>query len=811
MKAVLIVLLVFFTCVKGLTQISGKVSTAKGEPIPFANVALFNAADSSLVTGAASDETGQFLIQPSQAGSFFLQISSIGYRTQYSQTFELKAVNAPFTLPTVQLLEENNLLGEMVISARKEWMQHTPTGTTINVQSSLLTKGSNALQVLERLPGVILDRRNNQFSLNGQGGITVLFNGRRVPLSMEELTTLLESTLADNIEKIELITSPSAQYDADGGAGIINIVFKKNEDEGTRVNVSGTLGYGFREKATTSVGVSQGAKKLNWNAAYAFLHDVGRSGFRGNGRSQNPNFGAPSIGTFGNINRRFQNTQNVTLASEFYPNVQNTLGINLTYNHLQSHNLVDINNAWDIQEKEYVAMKALSEGQNIRQNVNAALYFRRKWSEKTQFNVDASYLTYHNNSPTVISTAYFDRQGQAFDPENPIFTYGNRGESVSKIQVGVLKADFTRSLNEKITADFGVKGSFAQNSNNSKVERKVDDKWQIDPRSQSAIFSQEHIGAGYAQFKFLFNSKSNLQAGLRYEYWQRDINVYEEPFVIAGLFPSILYTHALNEKSRLSLNYNRRISRPAYADLVSNLFYNDPTFVFSGNPLLKPTLTDVVKVDFSSQGYALGLSLQNDINPILRYQITTNAQQDIGISSPQNLDYQKSLNLFATVPIQFFDWWKLSLSSNTSLRKYRFSYALSPAEKTFVFQSLNFSQNIRLPKGFEIELSGWHNFAFYEGSNHIKGFGVTNLGIAKKLKNEGGTLQLSLPDVFQSFSVHTQIGVVTPIAFNIRSFSNWRDESAFYRVIKLTYSRSFGKNTRNIQFNGDDEERNRVK
>lgn len=811
MIARLIFLFLVFTFFKAAGQISGKVLNTQSEPLSYANVVLFNAADSSIAAGTATDEQGLFVVFAPKQGTFFVQISSIAYKTHQSKPFEIKNLNDPLPMADIRLQEESNLLSEMVISAKKDWIQHNSSGTTINVQSSLVSKGSNTLQVLERLPGVILDRRNNQFSLNGQAGVTVLFNGRKMPLSMEELMTLLESTLADNIEKIELISSPNAQYDADGGAGVINIVFKKSEDEGTRINFSGTLGYGYREKGATSLSMSKGTKKLNWNASYAFLHDVARSGFRGNGRSENPNFGAPSIGMFSGITRRFQNTHNATLASEFYPNTQNTFGLNLAYTYLQSHNLVDINNAWDIQDKEYVAMKALSDGQNLRQNLNAALYFRRKWDEKTQLNLDASYLAYHNDSPTQINSAYFDRQGQEFDPENSIFTYGNRGESVSKIQVGVLKADFTRQINQKITADFGLKGSYAYNSNNSKVERRVDEQWQIDPRSQSVIYSQERLGAGYTQFKVLLSPNSNLQAGLRYEFWQRDINVYEDAFVIAGLFPSVLYTQTLNEKSRINLHYNRRISRPAYADLVSNLFYNDPTFVFSGNPLLKPTLTDVFKLDFSSNGYTLGLSLQNDINPILRYQITTNAQQDIGISSPQNLDYQKSINLFATLPIQFFDWWKMSLSSNTSLRKYGFSYALSPAEKTFVFQSLNYSQNIHLPKGFEIELSGWHNFAFFEGSNRVKGFGVANLGIAKKLKNEGGTFQLFLPDLFRSFSVHTQIGVVTPIAFNIRSVSNWRDESSFYRVVKLTYSRSFGKNPRNIQAKSAEEELDRVK
>jgi hypothetical protein len=181
------------------------------------------------------------------------------------------------------------------------------------------------------------------------------------------------------------------------------------------------------------------------------------------------------------------------------------------------------------------------------------------------------------------------------------------------------------------------------------------------------------------------------------------------------------------------------------------------------------------------------------------------------MSSPQNLDYQKSINLFISAPFQLASWWKLTLGSTTALRRYKISYSLNPAEKTYLFQNLNFTQTISLPKNFEIELSGWQNFPFFDGANRLNGFGVMNLGIAKKLKNDKGTFQLSLPDLFQTTSYYTHIGSMTPIAFNIRSESNYKDETALYRVIKLTYSRSFGRNTKNINRGADDEERERVR
>ncbi|WP_428658328.1 outer membrane beta-barrel protein [Runella sp.] len=804
-------LLALFTASESFAQITGKVIATKGEPLPFANVILYTAQDSVIAAGTTTDEKGIFLLNYSKEGTFYLQVRSIGYKTFQSGSFTLTATNPSIQLPDLRLLEENNSLNEVVVSAKKELIQNTPVGKVINIQSSLMTKGSNALQVLERLPGVISDRRNNQFSLNGQSGVTILFNGRKVPMSMEELMTLLENTVADNIEKIELITSPTAQYDADGGAGIINIVFKKNENEGTKVNFSATAGYGFREKGVTSLGISQGFKKVNLYTSYSFLHDVSRSGFMGEGTAGASFMLGETFNTFYGMSRRFQNTHNVNVNIDYQPNRKTTIGGEFLFSFGRSHNLVNNGGTYELKNADFIKMTAFSDGLNTKQNTISSVYFKQKTSARSQLSADVSYINYSNNSPTLINSNYFDREENEIVPENPIFTFGNRGESVSKIQVGVFKTDYNIQLNTKISAEFGIKGSYSNSVNDSKVERKVNDVWQIDPRSQSSIYSQERIAAAYSQFKFLVSPKSNLHVGVRYEYWQRDINIYKDAFVIANLFPSLLYTHTLNDKSNFSINYSRRISRPAYTDLISNLFYNDPTFVFSGNPLLKPTVTDVLKTDFTTKGLTAGLSFQYDLHPILRYQITSNATKDIGISSPQNLDFQKSINLFLNYSGRIFSWWKLSVGSTTSLRDYKVSYSLTPTEKTFVFQNINFTQSLQLPGNVEIELSGWRNFPFFEGTNSIKGFGIMNLGIAKKLKNDKGTIQLSLPDVLKSFSVHTHISGMTPIVFNINTVSNWRDETAFYRVIKLTYSRSFGKSTQKINYSADNEEDKRLK
>lgn len=807
----LLILILFLSAIKAFGQISGVVKTSKNEPIAFANVVLFTSKDSTIVKGTSTDENGEFVLNASQTGEYFIKVSFIGYENKTSKSFKISNINEVFNLEIIVLKEENNALDEVRVSAKREIIQNTPLGKIINIQSSLMTKGSNALQVLERLPGVITDRRNNQFSLNGQNGVTVLFNGRKVQMPVEEIMALLEDTVADNIEKIELITSPTAQYDADGGAGIINIIFKNNESLGTKINFSATAGYGYREKALTTIGISHGFKKLNLNASYSFNHDVRKSGYAGDGTAGASFMLGETTNTFYGIARRYQNTHNLNFAAQYQPNPKTTLGVDFVGSFDKSLNLVNNGGTYQLKKGDYFEIAMLSDGLTTKQNNISSVYFKQVFSAKTHFNADFSYINYSNESPANISLEYFDKQNQPTKPQFLIFTDGNRGESISKIHVGVFKTDVNTQFSQKINADFGIKMSFAQNENDSKVEKKLNDFWEIDPRSQSQLKSQERIAAAYSQFKFLLNSKTNLLLGLRYEYWKRDFSNQAEVFKISKFFPSLLYTYAINENTSLNFNYSRRISRPAYTDLISNLFYTDPTFVFSGNPLLKPTLSDILKVEFSKNGLSIGVSAQYDLNPILRYQITSNATHDIGISSPQNLDFMKSLNLFFTYPFQFTKWWKFTLNTLTSFRDYKVSYSQFPTEKRFLYQTFNISQQFHLPKNIDIEFSGWYILPFYEGPNTIKGFGVANIGIAKKLKNEKDSFTLTLPDVFRSMSVHTHNGGKTPIAFDINTVSNWRDETAFFRVVKLTYSRSFGKNTRNLNYESKNEERERVK
>ncbi|NJB70895.1 hypothetical protein GGR42_001357 [Saonia flava] len=795
-------------CVHG--QIEGRVIDGEGTAIPYVNVILYQATDTTIIKGATTNEQGEFGLLHETQGEYMLGLSSLGYVTYYSNVFAMS--NDPkIDLGTMTLLENRNELDEVVLSAKKNVIQNTSFGKVINVQSSLMTKGSNALQILERLPGVLLDKQNSQFSLNGQSGVVVMFNGRRMPLSMEEVMSLLESTLADTVEKVELITSPTAKYDADGGAGIINIIFKKNEYEGNQFNLNTALGYGVGEKASTSLQYAHGHNKVSLTGSYAFSHDRSKNGFEGSGTSNMPVLGAPSRADFSTYFNNNSNSHNFNMALGYQIRPKMEVGGELTYSFSKNHSISNVNNGRKLEGQDFFASRLVTDRQTTKKNLISSVYLGSELSKNLYANIDFNYLTYSNDSPALTTSEYFDGEGEVIVPENDIFTDGNRGQSKSNIQFGVFKVDFSLNLNEKLESEFGFKGSIAKNENDSRIETNNNGVWEVDPRSQSEISSDEKLWAAYTQFKFLINEKSTLQAGVRYEDWNRTLSNNEDPFAVRQFFPSFSYQYTLSENENLNFNYHRRISRPSYTDLITSLYYNDPIAIFTGNPVLKPAITNTVQLDYNIKGFNVGLSYQKELNPILRYQFTTTPQNDILIVSPQNGEYQKSLNVFLNVPVQWSNWAKLNVSGTSSYRKYSISYIPNPAEKLYFFQNLNFNQGFKLPWQMDMELSGWYNFPSYNGSHITEGFGIVNFGLAKKFKKEWGTLQFTVTDIFRSFNIYNHNGGMAPVVFDIDTKSRYRDESAFSRIFRLSYSRSFGHMTsKKIRSSGTVEELKRV-
>jgi hypothetical protein len=281
-------------------------------------------------------------------------------------------------------------------------------------------------------------------------------------------------------------------------------------------------------------------------------------------------------------------------------------------------------------------------------------------------------------------------------------------------------------------------------------------------------------------------------------------------------FPNLLFSRKLSEHADVQVSYSKRISRPSYADLASFVGYSDPTAVLTGNPTLRPTITNNLKLGYSYRGYSFSLLLSRDDYPIARYQLTESPGRDLLYVSPQNLSYQNNLNLQVSLPVKVNQWWDMNYGFVGGWRQFREDYTKAPVEKTYFGYSANFNETFRIPAGLSLEISGWYNGSGYNGTTLIEGFGALSAGIKKEFANNAGTLQLSVSDLLRTQKIDGGYGTLTEEAYSGRNHFEWRPESVRSTILKLTYSRSFGSGAGNGDRKrdggaGSAEERDRVR
>jgi hypothetical protein len=260
---------------------------------------------------------------------------------------------------------------------------------------------------------------------------------------------------------------------------------------------------------------------------------------------------------------------------------------------------------------------------------------------------------------------------------------------------------------------------------------------------------------------------------------------------LGTFFPNVAYSKKFGV-SVFFVAYAKRISRPSYNDLASFVVYTSPNSIESGNPFLLPTVTHNLKLGYSYKGYAFSVLLSRDEHPIAGYQLAISPDGDLIDVRPENLVYQNNLMLEAILPFKVTDWWSMNYNFSAGWRHFKEDFTLLPAEKSYFGCSVNASQQFRLPAAFMMELSGWYNGPSYNGTKKVDGFGAVNGGIKKELPNNGGTLQLSVQDIFRTMHVASRYGTLTTEAFDVKSHVVFTAESGKAQIFKLTYSRSFG-------------------
>ena len=728
----------------------------------------------------------------------------IGYKPQITPAFTISPGQKLHRLNPMTLVLDVKQLSEVTVEAQKPLFEQHLDRLVVNVQSSITSAGATALEVLERSPGITVNRQNNSLAMSGKQGVIVMINGKPSRIPMEAVMQMLSSMSAANIEKIELITTPSAQYDAEGNAGVVNIVIKKNQNFGTNGSYALTMGYGRYERPAASFNLNHRNQKLNLFSDYSFAY----THFWQSMRNQRQVTHQQKIIRTNTLTGRDPVVTNHTGRIGF----EYTLTSKTTLSGLVSgfSNKFDIKEISNTQIYHFSQLTSSIEGKhqeiNHWRHLMGNLNLQHMLPNDQELNLDLDYLYYHDNNPHQFAYSYFPKQeGNLAD--------NIRIEKLTPIHVWVGKGDYKKGLAEHTKLEAGLKASLSRLENNVLVEDLQEGSWQTNPAFSQNMEMLEDIGAGYLNFNHTFPSKINLQAGLRGEYTRTDLGTPEDPTLIQrryfNLFPSFFVSKDLTKESSLQVSYGRRITRPTYNNLAPFVYFIDPNTFFSGNINLLPAITDAFQATYRFKNiYLLSLGLSYDKNPIIPWQVYVDPETNKQVAHADNLKNSYSYSLTFTLPIRITSWWDINNNLMGVWQVNRTAIEGKDIKLQAGFGQINMTQSFKLPSNFSAEITGFYQTRTPFGISYIKPLGALNVGIQKKLKEEKGIFRLSVDDLFWT----TRWRFVTDQpSLNInQSFVGVFSEP---RIFRFTYSRNFGnKNVSGAKkrSTGSEEERKRV-
>jgi len=761
--------------------VSGKVLDENKQAFPYATIGLLSAKDSTAVKGTLSKEDGQYEFKDLSTGNYLISIYVVGYKKVFKGPYVLNPAKSNYQIEAIQLSPDAKQLQAVDIVKQKPLVERQIDKTVINVENSTLAVGNTALDILEKSPGVSVDKDGN-VSLRGKQGVTVMLDGKPTYLSADQLANLLRSMEGSAIKSIELITNPSAKYDAAGNSGIINIKLKKNSNYGTNGSVFTGAGYGTYYKANGGFTLNHRKEKFNIFGNV----DYGRNKrfnsldiYRVNNTLQDQ-----TIFDQTSNNIRNRNNSNYKAGVDYFINDKNTIGFVFTgYNSngdSQADVLTLIGSTPAVGDSSVVA-RNLSDSKytGMTYNLNYKAVIDTLGQE---FTVDADYAQYDGIEDNAFDNIYLNAAGQA---SRTPYLFQNGTPSIVKIWSG--KMDYTYPINKEMKLEAGLKASIVSTDNNYKFLNfnPSNNLWENDPTRSNQFIYDENINAAYLNVNKKFKSTS-IQLGLRAEQTNSKGNSITENRVVKrdylNFFPSVFINQDLSKNHSMGMSYSRRIDRPDYGALNPFIYYVDLYTYQFGNPFLKPQYTNSFELSYSFKktlNATLGYSHTSDV--ITEVLLSDTAKKTIFISN-QNLATQDSYNLNISSPLQITKWW----SSNNNLTVYynRFespNLDNAPYKSGRLAFNFNTNQTITINKSTNFELSGYYVSKQVYGTLLIDQMYAIDMGLSKNLMDKKLNIKLAANDIF-----NLREGKITSALSSQNYVVKQKWESQVFRVT-LTY------------------------
>ena len=732
----LFLLLPFFSMAQNTSNINGFITDKNNKPIENVKISLLKN-DSSVVANSFSDKKGFYKITYNGNDATLIKAELQGFVS------ETKSLNNNSKIDFTLFESMNKNLKEISVVAKKPIVEYKADKTIFNVENSITATGGDAMDAIKRAPGVTVAR--NEINIAGKSSVAVMIDGRLQQLSGDDLVQMLHSIPAENISKIEVITSPSAKYDAEGNAGIINLVLKKNKQKGFRGSV--TAGheyniYGQMNFPTVSTSLNYKKDKLN-----LFCN--------ANGGSQGWNYVAYTNTYYPN---QFQHQDvrypyvnpyaRLQVGGDYVINKKSTIGF------MASEGFSWLNN------KESIIASSYDLNGNLDSTTNTIGKTTDKYLGKLTTNLNYEYRFDSTGKKMNVDLDYYRQKGDKhrdFSVESsPMISsylrqnnYRATGSPLTEIMSA--KIDFEIPT-KNVKWNFGMKASDSQNDLNNLYETKTGNEFVNDTTKTNQFSYHEEIEAAYISANKSLK-KFEFMAGLRAEH-TRGIGSGStlQTFTVdyTKLFPSAVVQYKLNENHSFNLTFARRISRPNYSFLNPFKFYYTPNTYVVGNPTLQPSFNYLTKLGYAYKSNLNASLLYNNITNYFDRVYTVDTLHKTNAVSRQNLGSKQVLALEIDYSIQPTKWWEIT--GNINGGHVLFNPTLQGSQVHF--EAFNWwaeiTNNFYLnkKKTFSAELSGFYYSPRQRDVVYWAAMKNVNFGIRYQMLNKNLTVAFEGEDIF---------------------------------------------------------------
>ena len=726
--------------------IKGTVKDKGGVALAGVSIVVLKEDNKTLVMADLTNDDGRFVLGGLDKGSYFLKATMAGFDVYESDKIMVEGIDVQ--LPLIQLQQKNTTLKEITVKAQKPFIEVKPDRIVVNVENSIVSAGSSALEVLARSPGVKVDQNDN-ISLKGKQGVTIMIDGKITPVSGDDLANILKSMPSGTIDKIELISNPGAKYDAAGTAGIINIKTKKDQKVGWNGTANLSYAQGVYPKYNGGINLNYRNKKVNVFVNYSYAN---RYWF--NHLTLNRRFYTPS----GNL--AFVYDQNNYSLFDFRNNiggagVDYSISKNTTVGMSVNGGMNKFNPKADNSSKALgpdletiYNFNTTGRHNNKFDNLSSNVYLRHNFDTTgRELSIDADYARYSNTSNQNFVTTYTNTEGGQYQPDYDMKSYLN-----GVTQIRSLKADYSNPLPKKMKLDAGIKTSYVTADNKPLFYEKNATDYVLDTTRSNHFIYTENINAGYINISKDW-TKWSAQLGLRAE----NTNVEAQQVTLnttykrnyTQLFPSFAVQRHLNEKNDIGITLSRRIERPGYEQLNPFKFFIDKTTYRAGYPYLNPA---------SSYSAELSHTFRQKFVTTLTYSVTSNVlveviqpsetEDSVTVQTTKNLKRMSFYGISMAYPFQITKWWSNVTNFNAYYSFYEGFIAntnLSNGAPTFDIYTTN---SFVLPKDYSAELSFFYQAPQVYGFMNVQANWMLNAGLQKNILDKKATIRVNMQDIF---------------------------------------------------------------